>query len=254
MIFFLVVLGVLLFSYSFFIERNLILVKEHKINLDFNGKFVLLSDFHLGLFKGKHFLERVVKKVNQIEGVSAVFILGDFVYLPEEKNLSDLLSPLREIKYPTFAIFGNHDMIYKKKLREILEQMGIVVLENEWDSIKGTKIKVLGLGDRMALRDDISKINLFKKEDNLIVLAHNPDIVLRYKNNIPDITFSGHTHGGQIRIPFLYKKIIPCKGDFDEGFYFVNNNKVFVSAGLGEVLLPLRFAIPPRIDVIEIGK
>ena len=83
-------------------------------------------------------------------------------------------------------------------------------------------------------------------------MAHNPDTALEYENSIPDITICGHTHGGQIRIPFLYKQTIPCEGNFDQGLYETKYGKVFVTAGLGEVGLPMRLGIPPTIEILEL--
>jgi len=61
------------------------------------------------------------------------------------------------------------------------------------------------------------------------------------------LTLAGHTHGGQIRIPYLYKKVIPVRGDvlWDQGLYSFKNEKVFVTSGIGEIGLPMRFLIPP---------
>ena len=103
--------------------------------------------------------------------------------------------------------------------------------------------------------DELTLLNDYSKEDNLVVLTHNPDTTLDYKtNHYPDLTLAGHTHGGQVRIPYLYKKIIPVRGDvpWDQGLYKFKEHKVFVTSGIGEIGLPLRFLIPPAIDIIEL--
>ncbi len=88
------------------------------------------------------------------------------------------------------------------------------------------------------------------------MLTHNPDTALSYApNHYPDLTLAGHTHGGQVRIPYLYKRMIPVLGVdilWDQGLYRYKNGQVFVTSGIGEVGLPLRFLIPPVIDVLEL--
>ena len=244
-----------LFIYARFIERNIITKQETKINAGFNAKLIVISDIHLGIYKNANFLKRVVKKINNIKNADALLIAGDFIYQPKN-NLEELFNPLKDIKIPVYAVLGNHDSQkpgppIQKELQKVLEKNNIIFLHNSSAFIK-KDVAILGLGDKWANQDKISKINDFKKSDNLIVLTHNPDTVLEYKNNIADLTISGHTHGGQIRIPFLYKNMIPCIGDFDQGLYNVNQNKVFVTTGIGEVGLPMRLGIPPVIDVLKL--
>ncbi len=248
----------LLFIYARFIERNIILVHHYKIKTGFPLKIAVVSDLHLGLYKNTNFLKRVVEKVNEIKNLDAVLMPGDFVY-KAKGDFKTMFSPLQKVKAPVYAVLGNHDngeektdLILQNKIKQALKENNVIVLENNFLNLKHKNIKILGLKDRWSDEDDVSKINNFKKQDNLIVLTHNPDTTLLYKNDIPDLTICGHTHGGQVRIPFLYKLIIPCVGKFDQGLYFINNTKVFVSSGLGENGLPLRLGIPPSIDVLNL--
>ena len=128
----------------------------------------------------------------------------------------------------------------------------MIFLYNSGTKIPNTEINILGLGDNWAKEDDLSQLENYKEEDKLIVIAHNPDSTLNYTNNIPDLTVSGHTHGGQIRLPWIYKFVIPCEGPFDQGLYQTEKGQVFVTSGLGEVGLPMRFLIPPVIDILEL--
>ncbi len=247
-----------IFSYSRFIEKNIITTKTTKIKTGFQAKFIVISDLHLGVYKNSRFLEKIIKKINQTENADAVFIVGDFVYCPKD-NLKNLFFPFKKIKFPVYAVFGNHDYQnqVKEKLKKILRNYKINILENESAKLANKNINILGLGDLWGKQAEFSKINNFFKKDNLIVLAHNPDSVFYYKNDIPALTISGHTHGGQIRIPYLYKKIIPCKSNFYKGFYRFHLSrkvfgKLFVSIGLGEVNLPMRFLSPPTVDILDL--
>lgn len=195
-------------------------------------------------------------KINKIENVDAVLIPGDLTYFPPE-DLNILFSPLKNIKYPIYAVLGNHDIegfgtSTQTKLIDVLEDNKVEFLNNSMLRVRNKNITILGLGDHWTNQDDISKINMFTENDNLIVITHNPDTVSEYKNSIPDITITGHTHGGQIRLPYLYKYVIPCTGDFDQGLYNMDYGKVFVTAGLGEIGLPMRLGIPPTIEVLEL--
>lgn len=248
----------LIFIYSRFIEKNLIFINRYKLNLGLDVKILVISDLHLGIYKGKDFLQRLVNKINNIEDIDLVIIPGDFVYYPYQ-DLNDMFSILSNVTYPIYGVLGNHDIDeesytpnLKVNLIKALNHNKVNFLHNESTYIKDLNINILGLGDYLSNEDDVSLINKFDKSDNLIVITHNPDTVSKYINNITKLTISGHTHGGQIRLPFIYKKVIPCEAEFDQGLYDINNNKVFVSSGVGEVLLPMRLGIPPSIDVLDL--
>jgi len=249
--------GALIFVYSRFIERNIILENTTKIKTGFSLKLAVISDIHLGVYKDQHFLKRVVEKINNIKNLDAVLIPGDFTYYPET-NLKELFAPLKDLKTPVYAVLGNHDVGHpgpdiEDELERVLKSFNVIFLDNTEATIKSKKgdVKILGLGDNWDRNDDISKIDKFTTGDNLIIITHNPDTFAKYNKEIADLTVSGHTHGGQVRIPFLYKRMIPCKNDYDRGLYKEKNGKLFVTSGVGEVGLPIRLFNPPVIDVLE---
>lgn len=244
------------FIYSRFIERNIITTNTTEIEVGFPAKIVVISDIHLGVYKDADFLKRVVEEINKIENVDAVLIPGDLTYYPN-KNLENLFYPLKDLKVPVYGILGNHDderpgPPIQEELKQVLKNNNVIFLENTSAILKEKNVKILGLGDNFAKKDDITQINNFSKNDNLIVMTHNPDTTLNYSNSIPDLTISGHTHGGQIRLPYFYKKAIPCDGDFDRELSENNFGKLFISTGIGEVGLPMRLGIPPVINVLEL--
>ena len=247
----------IIFIYSRFIEKNIITIKKQKIKVGFKAKIIVISDLHLGIFVKKSFLNRVVNKINKIKNVDFIVIPGDFVY-DLENNFEEIFDFFKKIKVPIFAVLGNHDFIvnnfeFKKDLVKALKNNNVILLDEK--KIKYKNINILGLNDySFDKKINYEKINFFLKEKNTIVITHNPDKTLMYKNNYPDLTISGHTHGGQIRIPFIYKKILKLKGKFNNRLYNLNNDKskLFISSGLGVVRLPLRFGIPPVIDVLNL--
>lgn len=250
----------LLFVWARFAERQIILVENTEIEIGFKSKIVLIADLHLGVYKNRNFLERVVEKIN-LQNPDYVFIAGDFMYRPNIEKLDDLFKPLEKIKAPLYGVIGNHDhknirgqieknIIIKNKLIETLEKYNVQILENE--AINLGDFILLGLNDRWEYNDKVSMLKDFSEEDKIIVLTHNPDTTTSYQNNNADLTLCGHTHGGQIRIPWIYKFVIPTEGNFDTGLSKEEKTKLFITSGLGEVNLPLRFLNPPTIDVLNL--
>jgi predicted MPP superfamily phosphohydrolase len=81
---------------------------------------------------------------------------------------------------------------------------------------------------------------------------HNPDSLEKFPESISDLALAGHTHGWQIRIPILYKKVIPTLWSYDKWYTQEKKSKLFITSGLWEVWLPMRFLNPPVIDVINL--
>lgn len=261
-------LGLIVLAYAFFIERERVVVNSYEISASFDYKAILISDLHLGKWKSEKYLMKVVQKINnEIDGngVQSVFIAGDFTYNPSKiSDLKTLFKPLSEIKVPVFAVLGNHDEEkpgpkLANELKKILKINNVEIIEQKLFTLPNTDIRILGLGDNWAHKDDITPFlpQLFSeknKNKNFLVLTHNPDTTFYFPENSEAITLTGHTHGGQIRIPWLYKKMIPCSGDFDSGLIHTTKGQVFTTSGLGEVGLPFRFLIPPEIAVITFKK
>ena len=243
--------GALLFTWARFVEPQIITVREHRAQTGFPARIALISDLHMGVYKGAPFLERLVEKLNTLE-VEAVLIAGDFIEEPD-RPLKELFAPFRNLRHKAYAVRGNHDSEapgppVEKELREALTAHGVTLLEN--DSVKLGSFVLVGLGDRWANNDRMDTLKTYRESDNVIVMTHNPDTAPLLPPATADITLAGHTHGGQIRIPWLYRMVIPTEGPFDRGWHDLPNTRVFVTSGVGENAVPLRFLVPPVIDVI----
>ncbi len=255
---------VLLFIYARFVEPNIIRIRPETIDLAGKGngiKVAVISDIHSGVFSGKQDLRRIVRRVNEIKP-DLVLLPGDLVFRLPVKKFS-IFSELNKIDSPLGVVLGNHDHGRPRgtdvsvELEAALKEAGILVLDNKsWQiEIKDHWIKVVGLSDYYNNDADFSllKRNSDNNDQLVIALSHNPDIVYQYPtSSAADITISGHTHGGQIRLPFIYRSLIPTDYDFDAGLYKIGDYPVFVSAGLGSVGLPLRFFRGPEINVLEL--
>lgn len=239
-----------------FIEPNLVLVNKTQINLWFKTKVVLISDLHLWFFEWSHFLENIVNKINKLD-VEYVFIAWDLTYIfDEEKDLYKLLLPLKDIDKEVYFVLWNHDiwipwLDIRKDLVSTLKELWINVLNNE--AIKLKDFYLLWLWDNWGDEDDISLIDNFSETDNLIVMTHNPDTITRINNKVPDLVLCWHTHWWQIRLPFLYKKVIPTIWSFDKWLSIEKWKELFITWWLWIIWLPFRFLNPPVIDILDIN-
>lgn len=257
---FLFCVGFLIFVYARFVEPQIILVHDYEVENDnLKGmKIAVFSDPHIGTYKSSNFLERVVKKVNS-ENPDLVIIPGDFVYLMAKNGIKYQLEPLEDLIAPSYAVLGNHDLLEsgefsKEEMYGVLENLGIIMVDNRSFQINlgDQTITVAGIGSIFAKDDYYEHLLDTDETSPLLVVAHNPDSAFEIPEMVKvDLIIAGHTHGGQIRVPWLYKKVIPTEHQFDQGFYEVKGNQVFVTSGVGEVILPMRFMIPPSIDILE---
>jgi len=244
-----------IFTYARFVEPQLVVVTQTRISLGFKTKFALISDLDLGVYKTRDYLQKVVDEVNTLD-VRFLFIAGGFTYSPEKTDITSLetlFNPLKDIKVPVYGVLGNHDIAkdgdgYRKNLETALKNNKVNLLNNEFLAFQN--FTLVGLGENLRNQDDVKILDTFNSEQNIIVLAHNPETVKKYTNNIADITLTGFTHGGQFRIPFLTDYL--NRNTADKGLTRINGNKVFVTSGIGETVLPLRLFNPPTIDVLNV--
>jgi predicted MPP superfamily phosphohydrolase len=236
-----------------FIEPALIVERTTVLNLGFQARLALISDYHLGLYNSRAFLERVVDRLNAMP-LDAVLIAGDHLNKPD-RPLSELLAPLARLRHPAFSVPGNHDESrpgppVRDELRRTLLALGVTPVEYRHVALE--RFTLVGLGDHFAGRDGIAPVLAAPADKPRIVLMHNPDSAMALPPGSAVLALAGHTHGGQIRIPLLYRYAIPCFYPFDRGLHTFSPVPTFVTSGLGQTGLPMRFLNPPVIDVLEI--
>ena len=247
------------FVWMRFVEPNWIVRDETVIQAGAQARIVLISDLHLGAYKDAGFVARLAERVNA-ERADCVLIAGDFLYAARVP-LDSLFAPLKNIKLPLHAVLGNHDRnelgAQFSETQEIelvdqaLQRAGVRLIENQIIDCGG--VAVAGVGDRWSGREDTRAARAYTGVKPLIVLTHNPDTAADLTLPRVKLVLAGHTHGGQIRIPWLYKKVLPVSGPFDAGLHAPFKSSmapVFVTTGLGETALPLRLFNPPVIDVL----
>jgi hypothetical protein len=221
-------------------------------------RLVQISDIHMGGWMNRRRLERVVEKVLK-QNPDLVAITGDFIMRgkidPEVfTDLSRALAPLaRQVK--TVAVLGNHDHRYGlKELRDLFMKTGIVELRNRVLTIERgvAQLQLAGVDDIWLEEDDLNGLLMqIPEQGAAVLLAHEPDFAdIAAESGRFDLQISGHTHGGQISLPFFGPLALPGLGRrYPSGLYKVGAMWQYTNRGVGMGSLPLRFNCPPEITV-----
>lgn len=254
------------------IARHDISIEQHAIRLErlpetFRGlRIVQLSDIHFGEYTEGFFLKSVIEQVNQL-APDVLVVTGDFVsYGPAGRRVGlhfarECAEHLRALECPQrYAVLGNHDCIVGgPAVRDLVNASGLPVLENQAVPLErdGKRLWIAGVTDPLVegARWDLAVPKASQKEDEpVILMVHEPDyleVAARY--NV-DLMLSGHTHGGQVRIPLLPPMMLPTMGKmYIEGLFRAANTQLYVNRGIGAVGLPLRFRCPPEITVLTLA-
>lgn len=227
-------------------------------------RIVFFSDLHVGEFKRQDWVRRVVDLVNA-QSPDVVLIGGDFVGRTECCHLAELLEPLCELRAPhgAYGVLGNHDHgmpgpDHSEELARLLPALGVRLMRNECAHIDG--LRIIGVEEIWTERDDLRGA-LERCADaaaRTVVLGHNPDLLLRidaaHPALHPDHTLFlfGHTHQGQIHIPFLPGLAVPIESNYYRGIFRTPYGAAYVSSGVGENTTPTRLNTRPEIVVIDL--
>lgn len=260
--------------YGSFIEPRILVRKDREIALSPSPtrelRIALVSDFHFGRYKGERWGERVVSAVNAAKP-DVIFLDGDFINgSPVDADAIASLGGLRA-PHGVFAVTGNHDYDFgaKPAVVRALEKINVTVLENEQAilNVGGKEIVVAGISDLWNDASPAVALDDLAPEQTVILLSHNPDVLLEssvYSLRLPPVTdliLSGHTHGGQIRLPWLgsVSKIPSRLGRaFDRGFFAASQEgklkrpAIFITSGVGETGPRARFFCPPEWSVLTV--
>ena len=252
LLFFLVIL--ILITYSFLIEPSF-LVLNKKVELSSDKikediKFIQISDLHI---KKYYFFHSII--LNKIEKINPDFILytGDsLVKNTDSKSLHKFFRNLSEIA-DTYLIYGNWDFQDLNKINQAYSYENIHLVEGKSEIIEVKNQKILITGLPMFY-----KLQHFENFEGFysIFLTHVPDNIQKNSDLIDksDLILAGHTHGGQVYIPFLTKFLVNKIGNYSEflkGMHQIGNSKFYINRGLGS-WLNLRFLTPPEITVFNL--
>jgi predicted MPP superfamily phosphohydrolase len=279
--------GAAVTGYAFGIEPGFLLrVQRYALTppgwpSDFKLRIAALADIHAGEpYMGLGRVERIVEATNELKP-DLILLLGDYAaghrWVTGKVAIKDTASVLAGLKAPlgAHAILGNHDWWDDKQAQkrragpclygETLRAAGFPVYENDGIRLEhnGRPFWLLGLADQIAFiegRGRFSGIDdlpatLAKVTDDapVILMIHEPDAFTQVPARV-SLTLAGHTHGGQVRL-FGYSPVVPSAygNRFAYGLVVEENRHLIVSGGLGCSILPVRFGVPPEINLIELG-
>jgi predicted MPP superfamily phosphohydrolase len=243
--------------YRVALERNTLPVLELPVAHE-GLRIAHLSDIHVDPFTGLDIVERAVTAVAALEP-DLVALTGDFITSRVEAivDLAPLLGRLRP-PLGVFASFGNHDARHHpRRIRRALEAHGVTVLVNEGVAIdvRGEPLYIAGLDSGWFGATDVKRaLAAHPVGAPAITLVHEPDLIdgPAYDDRVV-LQLSGHSHGGQIRLPGIGAPLLPRLGRrYVRGVHRVGTTWLYTSRGLGMVGLPLRFRCPAEVAEITL--
>jgi uncharacterized protein len=256
-------------AYARFIEPHLLVTHEETILLPGateaspSIRIALFGDTHIGMYGNAIPIERIVRRINA-KGVDAAFLVGDLTYYPKVERVPEDFAALAQLDAPLFAVLGNHDVglpgdDLTDTLFAALRETRTTFVHNRAieAEIGGHDVVVAGASELWQRRQDFRFSSTLPPGVPVLLLTHNPDTALVVPDSFPyDLMLAGHTHGGQVRIPALYKSVLPVTGPFDKELHHfqtpAGERLIYVTTGTGMSTVPLRFLMPPRIDILTI--
>ena len=254
---------------AFWLEpASLTVVDEHiaiPANLSQPLRIAVLTDLHVGSpFNGIDNLRKVVDLTNASQP-DIICILGDLViqgvrggtFVAPEAIAVELkrLQPAGQV----FGVLGNHDgWLDHDRVAAALRENGVRLVEDRAERIdtKAGPLWIAGVSDLWTGKHDLQAASgsITDGVEPAILLTHSPDIFPDVPARI-SLTLAGHTHGGQVRFPFVGAPIIPSKYGtrFAAGHIVESGKHLFVATGIGTSILPVRFRVPPAITLLTIS-
>lgn len=258
------ILLILLF-YAYFIEPNWIEIKSVPLTLpnlarEFNNyRLVQISDIHISKWMTQKRLNYIFNLVNA-QNPDLIVLTGDFISRRQQRFVPLLSKTIGQLSAPDgkIAVLGNHDYWSDAEaIDQALTQNQIINLRNAVTSIpKGdSKLYIAGVDDIMVGKDRIDQVLANLPADGAaILLAHEPDFAdTSAATQKFDLQLSGHSHAGQLRLPFLPPPVLPELGrKYYTGLYDLGNMQVYTNRGIGMTGFHLRFNARPEITVFNL--
>ena len=237
-------------------------------------RFAQISDIHVGAYYAADGLAAAIERVNRLN-VEFLMLTGDFVTVREENRtrraaaraaaVQTLIEPLRRAQMPLYAATGNHDMWGGlEPIERMLGEADVPLLRNRAVPVAGN-LWLAGVDDLWGGQPDLhAALRGVPSRAVTLLMAHAPDYFDTVLNLDAPVAaqFSGHTHGGQVRLPrptpgpdglFSFAPVVPAYGErYPIGLRQVNGRYVYTNRGLGAWPIPYRFNCPPEISVFTL--
>ncbi len=228
---------------------------------EFDGyRIVQIGDFHLDDWTRPQRLDHIMDMVNE-QRPDLVAIMGDFAsYSARRLDAALLVGAFRRLsaRDGVLAILGNHDYLTDVELvRRCVREGGITELLNDVHTLRRgeTWLHVAGVDDVMEGRSRLDLVlGRLPEEGAAILLAHEPDFAdVAAATGRFDLQLSGHSHGGQVRVPLLTRLVLPPFSQrYPRGLHEVGGMALYTNRGLGTVHARLRFLCRPEITVLTL--
>ena len=224
-----------------------------------------LSDFHYSALEDS-LLREAVRLTNQLHP-DLVMLTGDFVTVrmwhkrdphaaADADPCATILAGLRS-RHGSFAVLGNHDYFSDSEVvARSLEDRGIQVLRNRSIPIErdNDRLWIAGVDDVLGGNDDLQLALRGITDDQAVVLGvHEPDYAESVKRQRVDLQLSGHSHGGQVRLPLIGPPFLPPLGRmYPLGLYPLGTLTLYTNPGIGTIRIPARLNCPPEITLLKL--
>ena len=228
----------------------------------------LLSDFHYDPYFSAHPLRAAIGIVNKLRP-DLIVLTGDFASVPliggnhragakHVEPCAELLAQMRA-PYGLCAVLGNHDIdTDPSRVTAALQENGIRVLRNQSVPVEmdGSRFWLAGIDDLLGRTADLSAtLHGIPSNEATILLAHEPDYADHVASYPVDLQLSGHSHGGQIRVPLLPPLYLPKLGrKYIWGRYQIRELALYTNPGLGTVAVPVRLNCAPEITLLTLRR
>jgi predicted MPP superfamily phosphohydrolase len=262
--------GLALYSGEF--ARHEISVLSHTIRLAnlpgafHNFRIAQISDIHFDEYTEPFFVRRVIAQVNALQP-DLVLLTGDYIsFAPMSRDfvikaLERCAETLKSIACPQrFAVMGNHDsFLGVPVVRGTLAEAGIPMLVDEHMPIEraGQRFWLCGIRDPVTQAPNLTRAIPAQPDGPVLLMSHGPDfadtVLADPRGSLVDLMLSGHSHGGQVRLPLIGALQLPTGGrKYVEGLFQLGRMQLYVNRGIGTVGLPFRLNCPPEITLFTL--
>lgn len=251
--------------YAFRIEPYRITVNEYTLDRrpeGLNLKIAQISDLHIKEDFTAENLEKIIDRLNSEEPDLVIFtgdLYDNYAKMNENQSLKEALLRIKT-KYGKIAIWGNRDYGggAVRKYGELMKDAGFTLLKNENLTVpvgEEKSILITGLDDALLGGPQLPERPEAPEADLQILLVHEPDVAGDYSENGYDLILSGHSHGGQVRLPFI-KVVTTALGEkYTGGTYQIggeNGVPLYVNTGIGTTHISARFGVVPEIALFHV--